>query len=208
MKKTLATLLTVVLVFGLVFMNTSTTEAQANKNFTNFSGEELFRGLFLGQGEVVEYIPELPSKKEINTEENIKFANDITEKVNNADDQYFNELREAVYSNNPKVISDSLEKGATLITSELTKMEEYVVTSEMAPDEATGLCVVWLVVAGAVFVFYAGVVVQVAAGAAYVLEAGVYLTTAAVQTQTLAVSKKGVQTLSKEVFVKSIVTNL
>ncbi|MDA1477340.1 sporulation delaying protein family toxin [Bacillus changyiensis] len=207
MKKILASLMALIFVFGLSSANLITTKAKVNENHTNYSGEELFKGLFLGQGEVAKRIPELPEKKEINTKEAKDFGNELTEMIKKKDEKYFDELKESVYANNPKKISNMLEKGANLITSVIPEMDGYNIKKKPNPDEATGQCVVWTL--GVVVVYYAGAAVQVAGVAAYVLEAGVYLTTATVQTQyTASASDTDVNSLTKEVFVKSIVENL
>jgi SdpC family antimicrobial peptide len=209
LKKIITSLMALALIFGVTFTNIATTEAQAKDNLTNYSGEELFKGIFLGQGEVAKHIPELPKKKEANSQEAIKFGNDLTKKVRDKDGKYFDELKKAVYSNNPKRVSESLEKGATLISSEITKMEGFNIDKVPNPDEATGQCLAFVWAVGLLVVYYAGAAVQVVGAAAYVLEAGVYFTTATVQTQyTAAASDVANSSLTKEIFVKSIVKNL
>lgn len=113
----------VTLVFAMLamVMILQPVSAQASlTNKTDFSGEELFRGIVFLQGDVVNYIPELKKLKDSVPDaepqgEELELMNSIILVMNELDAAYFNNLKNAIDSNNPNQIKSELEYGGELL---------------------------------------------------------------------------------------------
>ncbi|MED1904146.1 sporulation delaying protein family toxin [Bacillus thuringiensis] len=206
MKKIVASLMSFALLMGVMFQGSMQAKAAVTEASVKvFSGEELFKGLFFGQGKVAEKLPDFYSKelrKATNTPEMEKQANDLVGKVKEKDAAYLVELEAAVYSNNPQKIEKALNKGGEILTDITKDMGVSSDSLEAAEDgTGTGRCAVL----GLVAIYYAAVVAQVAAGAVYVAGAAVYLATAAVNTWGRSMNGDN---LSNDQLVHDIVVNL
>lgn len=124
---------------------------------TDFSGEELFRGIFFLQGDVVNYIPELkkvkdsvPDAKEPEGEV-LKFMDSIILAMNEIDPAYFKKLENAIYSKNPNQIKSELEYGAELLVkTDLIPLGEHADIDKNAGEALCAVYVLWSVSIGIV----------------------------------------------------------
>ncbi|MBZ3766589.1 hypothetical protein COJ91_00070 [Bacillus thuringiensis] len=160
-----------VLALGLAINSTSVFAAEnTNSNSQNkaavtteskqqqYDGETIYRGLFFGEGPVAKLFPEIWSEdltKQANTTEAKKVSEFLTEKINEVDPNYFNELKAAVYSGDNIKIQEAFGKGGQL----LVKVSEGLQNEKVG--EGQGLACT--VVAGCVAAIYAaGAVTTVA----------------------------------------------
>jgi SdpC family antimicrobial peptide len=99
-------------------------------NAVNFSGEEMFRGLFFIEGKYAEAIPELKSMgvtylfdemslKERNEVE--KFRNQILNSIQNDNPQFFNHFKDVILTEDPTKIKEELSKTHDLINQKIQK---------------------------------------------------------------------------------------
>lgn len=167
MKKTLATILAlcILLTSSVAFATGSTDSA----NTTKFNGESIFRGLFMGQGEVAKLFPNIWTKEllaKVDNKESKKLADDIVLNVKKIDPGYFAELEKASYSGNQLRVKASLTKGQDLIGQAAKKMQKDIIATDDTSLAGTGqaqcLAVGYLVYAGAVFTVAAAVTHAVA----------------------------------------------
>ncbi|WP_052659530.1 MULTISPECIES: sporulation delaying protein family toxin [Bacillales] len=112
-KNILSILLAFTLLIGSFPFNTN---AALNKKMDKtYSGEEIFRGVLLGQGPVAEMFKEMwpdEIRKQANNEANIKFTNDIIKQMKKEDPTYFNSLKKAIYSKDYLKTQNLFHQGA------------------------------------------------------------------------------------------------
>lgn len=93
-------------------------------NAVNFSGEEMFRGLFFIEGKYAEAIPELKSMgvsylfSEMNSVEKSQiedFRNQILNSIQNDNPQFFNHFKDVILTENPTEIKEEMSKIHDLI---------------------------------------------------------------------------------------------
>ncbi|TOG05114.1 Killing factor SdpC, partial [Vibrio parahaemolyticus] len=78
-----------------------------------FSGEDYFRGLLFGQGEVGKLISnDLDPKlvKEANSTEGKKLVNDVVKFIKKDQPQYMDELKQSIDSKDPKKLIENMTK--------------------------------------------------------------------------------------------------
>ncbi|MDR0266570.1 hypothetical protein [Paenibacillus sp.] len=172
-------------------------------NKTDFSGEELFRGIFFLQGDVVNYIPELKKVKDSLPEakepegEALKFMDSVILAMNELDAAYFKNLENAMYSKNPNQIKSELEYGAELLVkTNLIPLNELADKDKGAGE---GRCAVYAV--GSVSVVVVSIALEVAVGVE------VYVVVTSEYWFGLAASNNG-NGLSGERLISSLAVNL
>lgn len=114
-----------------------TTEATASPiSAVEFSGQEYFEGIFLGNGPVAESVPELrglnprsiaKDRNELN--EIIDYQNSLVSRVSEENPDYFSELEKAIQSRNPVMVKSTIEKGAAIMKS-ITDSDGHKVNDE------------------------------------------------------------------------------
>lgn len=172
LKKLLSPLMIVAILIAMVF-STSSVSAAGGKKVQQYGGEEIYRGLVFGQGEVAKLFPEIWTKdllKEARKKEAVEFSNQLIADMKVADSTYFNELKDAVYSGDHLKIQASLDKGGKLLSEQIEKKSETLQT-ENASAAGTGsaACVLYVAYAAAAVSAVAGLthaVVVTAAGGA------------------------------------------
>ncbi|AJS59933.1 hypothetical protein [Paenibacillus sp. IHBB 10380] len=117
-RSVVVTLVFAMLAMMMILKPVSAQDLPTNK--TDFSGEELFRGIVFLQGDVVNYIPELKKLKDSvpNAEpqgEELELMDSIILAINELDAAYFNNLKNAIDSNNPNQIKSELDYGGELL---------------------------------------------------------------------------------------------
>ncbi|MGG0219816.1 sporulation delaying protein family toxin [Bacillus mycoides] len=124
--KKLLTLVTVImlLVTLLVFFNRpNSTNAEVNKDY---SGEELYKGVVLGQGKVARLFPQVWDEEKIhnvNSKESLEFTTKLINEMKLSDPFYFNNLKKAVNSKEPLEISQAFENGSYLLNQAIDKLK-------------------------------------------------------------------------------------
>ncbi|PJJ48052.1 hypothetical protein [Hymenobacter chitinivorans] len=99
----------------------------------SFSGEDLFRGIFLFQGPVAERLPILAetlhaygaNSEADGNEEAKEFSNEMVQSVNKLDETYFARLKKAVDSKDPFIVHSALEEGMVLFQKAGQASEKY-----------------------------------------------------------------------------------
>ncbi|WP_193648866.1 sporulation delaying protein family toxin [Bacillus cereus] len=147
-------LLSIALVMALLVSMISIPLTRANaETSVKFTGEEIYAGIFFGQGEIAELLPEIWDKKALETidpKELEKLSNETIEKLKQEKPNYFKELQAAVYAKDYKGVDDILKESATVLTD--------VLKSDVSKDKGTaaaiGKCAsaVWLLLNAAVAV--------------------------------------------------------
>ncbi|MEC2071431.1 sporulation delaying protein family toxin [Alkalihalophilus marmarensis] len=118
MKKSfimITSFLLIISTFG--FSGSSSNAEQLSKNF---SGEELFRGITIGQGEVGQFFVNDWTTEEYkinNSEEQIKFVDEVLKVMHEMDSNYFNDLKEAVEAGDYVKTKDLLILGGDLFSN-------------------------------------------------------------------------------------------
>lgn len=108
----------------------STTKAASVESF---SGEDLFRGIFLFQGPVAERLPILAetmhaygaNSAEAGNEEATEFSNEIVKTIYKLDESYFGRLKKAIDSKEPFVVQSALQEGMVLFQKAGQASEKY-----------------------------------------------------------------------------------
>ncbi|WP_419744151.1 sporulation delaying protein family toxin (plasmid) [Macrococcoides bohemicum] len=145
----------------------------SKSNISNqYTGEELFKGILMGQGKVAKKFPEIWNTeilKDANTKKSKELANKIILEIKKQDSTFFDRYEKAIYSNNPVEIDKVFNEG-----SELFRIANENLGINLEVDPATGQCVAvaggLVAVAGAMYVFGAHTAVmyvQVYAEVAY-----------------------------------------
>ncbi|SCW86910.1 antimicrobial peptide, SdpC family [Paenibacillus tianmuensis] len=180
MKRMLALFLAVILI-----MTSSSVFAAGTGSKQKYSGEQIFRGLVFGQGEVARLFPSIwPEEMLVKLSNPQAFAvtEQLVQQIKELDPTYFDLLEKAAYSGNHLQVRNALAQGGELV-------EKTVKNLQLNPDigRGTGLCAVaavgYLVYLGAVFTTGAAVthvaLVNAAAGVTVYLAvvAGKYLWT-------------------------------
>ena len=203
MKKIVSLAISFALIMMVSLPNFS--QAQSVSVPTKYSGEELFKGIFFAQGEVAKELDPVFSDKLLeagNQPEVVKIANDMVEKIKQADNSYFDSLQKAVDSKDPLLIQSKLDIGADLIIKHSEELMDQAKIDMSIADGAVGNCVVLAL--GVAVIYYGAVVAQLAAGVVYVAGAAVYLKTAAVSN---SIDDPPTE-LSDELLIKTIIVNL
>ncbi|MFE4764781.1 sporulation delaying protein family toxin [Bacillus mycoides] len=117
-------MVTILLVTLLVFLNRSdSVKADVKKDY---SGEEIYKGIVLGQGKVATLFPQVWDEEQIR-KVNSKESSDLTTKLLNemklSDPSYFNNLKKAVDSKEPLIIQQAFENGSYLLNQAINKLK-------------------------------------------------------------------------------------
>lgn len=116
----------------IVLVAFSFTHAVKEMNMPKYSGEQLFRGIFLFEGEIPyklgSYDAILASLDKMDGKTKLKqavFANTMVEKVSTIAPGYFNELRSAIGSRDNYKVDQAIAKGSQLMQVALSQTKEY-----------------------------------------------------------------------------------
>ena len=162
MKKFITLFVVAILFMFSVTVQVSNVEAEASK--LKYSGEEIFRGVLFGQGEVAELFPELWNEellKATSTEEAYKAVDSIIAGVKEYDKNYFKKL-ENTFKKKDAVKIDQAFKLGTSYVQEYVKENKLTVKNEVTPY-VCGPTVCGLVLISYGAVYHVGAVVSVGA---------------------------------------------
>ncbi|MEL6143432.1 MAG: hypothetical protein AAFU67_17645, partial [Bacteroidota bacterium] len=140
MKKSFYLLL---LVLAVVLVGCGDTEKIAEESPSIFSGEDYFAGIFMLQGEVVDKISlydRISLKEDLLShpqaaEQLESLTGQIIQKVNMVAPTYFNELANAIESDNHFAIQEQIRRGAKLYTDAVWSMPEFSDALKLAAAE-------------------------------------------------------------------------
>lgn len=175
MKKALPLpLIMAMLVFS--FGTAGTAFANGTERTQKYSGEDIFKGMVFGVGELGGKLP-VDSKitNEIdNDTKTLEVIEEILNEIKKLEPNYFNELQDAAYSKNPVKVDQMIDHGGILFEKALDNLG-YLASAKQDPDVAAAVAG-WLVMVGAAAYNYAGVVHTALAGvnAAAYLNLAVY----------------------------------
>ncbi|WP_052659487.1 sporulation delaying protein family toxin [Bacillus alveayuensis] len=165
-------LLSIFMVLTIIFTTTSAFASETklqNKLQKQYDGETIFRGLVFGQGEVAKYFPEIWSNdllKKANKKEVKQIANILISGIKKSDPNYFNELKEAVYSGEHLKIQAALNKGGELLSKQLENKNVKNVDKSQVGTATCALYVAYGAAAVSLVAAYSHAVVITAAGGA------------------------------------------
>lgn len=146
-----------VLIFGMLLSVLSGLTPKTHAvDLHKYSGEEIFSGVVFGQGDVSKLFPEIWNSKDYkirNTEKSKKAAKQVINEMKKMDAEYFEDLKEYVYSKDLNKIDEQFDKGGDLLKKAADKVK--LGSSEHA-DVASGKCVETLGAAIFVLVVAAG----------------------------------------------------
>lgn len=166
MKKSILVFFILLLTFSLI-MSTAYAKSmirvpELNKSFT---GEEIYRGIIFGQGEVARLFPELWTKEKLelaNTSEAIETVNYYMEKIKEKDNSFFENVKKYVNSRNPYAIDNIFKRGTEHVIEILEEQGNLV----SDPNEFIGIntVVIWGIAVGVIigawgFAYYHSVLV-------------------------------------------------
>ncbi|ANN35632.1 hypothetical protein CN936_09570 [Bacillus cereus] len=119
LKKILVVFTVTTMIFTLLmaFQRSSFVNAQVKMNFT---GEEFYKGIIFGQGNVAKLLPEMwneKTMKKVNSKEALELTDNITKEMKSINPAYFNELKQAINSKDFVKINEAFENGKALFKS-------------------------------------------------------------------------------------------
>ncbi|WP_242227342.1 sporulation delaying protein family toxin [Bacillus cereus group sp. BfR-BA-01315] len=114
--------LVVLLFTSLVFFN----KPYSVNAETEFTGEEIYKGLLFGQGKVAESLPKVWDEKKLtitNSKENKEITNKIIMEMKSIDPTYFKKLKQAINEQDLVEIKRTFENGNMLLNSAIKKLD-------------------------------------------------------------------------------------
>lgn len=129
MGKKVALFLALLLIFSLFVHNAFARSIHSPQKIYSFTGEEIFRGIMFGQGEVAKLFPELWNNKTrelANTPKALITVDTYIEQISKKDIQYFENVKYAVMSGNPYKIDEIFSKGVEYLTDILESQGKLV----------------------------------------------------------------------------------
>lgn len=154
----------VTLAFSLSFYNLE--NSVLAKNSTEYSGEELYKGIVFGQDEIGRKLVSNDEEyKKMNSPKTKEFVNDLTEYIKGKDSSYFSNLKKAINSNDPNKTLELLQSSGKYFDQYLKKVNaENEANQGVSPQCGVAAVCVAAVAAGLynyVVAVQAGAVVQV-----------------------------------------------
>ncbi|MGG0219811.1 sporulation delaying protein family toxin [Bacillus mycoides] len=136
------TLVTMIVTSISFFNGPSIANAQTSKKFT---GEEIFRGVIFGEGQVAKSFPQIWTKELLaksNSKEQKQVIDAIVVEMKSVDSNYFNELKNAIDTKNSLEINNAFEKGGTILDKALESLDAKLTKKEeVQKNDGTGRCV-------------------------------------------------------------------
>lgn len=137
------------LTMGCLLVASSVTVAASSSTQENheYTGEEMFSAIALGQGKLAKEFPEIWSDnmyEVANTEENSLRAKNIINEIAENNSDYFVELEEAVYNEDFVKANQLLENGGKLLEEAINEDTNTNEKSKIIDGIATGTCAIFL----------------------------------------------------------------
>ncbi|WP_240491468.1 sporulation delaying protein family toxin [Bacillus nakamurai] len=137
-----------IMVFALMVALVGPQVSAKTNPSVSYSGEEIFSGIFFGQGEVAKLLPEVWDSKavqKIDQDELKQVSDQVIADIKNASPTYFKELKTAVYSGDYEQVNSMIEKGSAIMAKVL-KAEFDKNSFDKGKSTAIGQCAtaVWV----------------------------------------------------------------
>jgi SdpC family antimicrobial peptide len=142
------------------------------KNVSNqqYSGEEIFKGIFFGQGEVAEQLATSFTKDQLalnNGKEAKKETDKIVKEMKKLDKHYFKDLKKAVYNEDYLLTKELLNKGGELFYKVVNGQEQQQASKVgEVTTSASGVAILFLAITTVAVYSHAGIVTFYAYAAA------------------------------------------
>ncbi|MBE7135330.1 MULTISPECIES: sporulation delaying protein family toxin [Bacillus] len=137
--------------------------AEQEQNLSKYSGEEIFKGVIFGQGELSENFADMWDPKILkvmSSKESQEAVNVLISQFKEQNPEYFTKLEQAVQQKNPKKVDKLLEEGSTALM-EIAKKNGRIVENDKQEVCGPTVCALALVTYGVAF--HAAAVVTTAA---------------------------------------------
>lgn len=161
MNKLIKSFLAFVLVFSsLVYLNNETEASQSN-----YTGEEIFKGFIFAQGEVGEKLKDNFNDNQyevLNNNESVEIANFVVNKINEKDNEYFKNLKAAVYNSDPLKVDELMVYGGEMAEEIISNnYEQEAKESELGFQTASTAVAVETVLVGVLAAIVTVVLTQI-----------------------------------------------
>ncbi|PIK29861.1 kinase [Bacillus siamensis] len=136
------------LVFVLMVALVGPHATAKTKPAVSYSGEDIFSGIFFGQGEVAKLLPEVwdtKAVKKINQDELKQVSDQVIADIKKSSPDYFKKLKAAVYSGDYEKVNSVIDQGSQIMAKVL-KEEFYKKSMDKGKSTAIGQCAtaVWV----------------------------------------------------------------
>ncbi|MBD0407623.1 kinase [Bacillus siamensis] len=136
------------LVFVLMVALVGPHATAKTKPAVSYSGEDIFSGIFFGQGEVAKLLPEVwdtKAVKKINQDELKQVSDQVIADIKKSSPDYFKKLKAAVYSGDYEKVNSVIDQGSQIMAKVL-KEEFDKKSMDKGKSTAIGQCAtaVWV----------------------------------------------------------------
>ncbi|AME07522.1 sporulation delaying protein family toxin [Bacillus siamensis] len=136
------------LVFVLMVALVGPHATAQTKPAVSYSGEDIFSGIFFGQGEVAKLLPEVwdtKAVKKINQDELKQVSDQVIADIKKSSPDYFKKLKTAVYSGDYEKVNSVIDQGSQIMAKVL-KEEFDKKSMDKGKSTAIGQCAtaVWV----------------------------------------------------------------
>lgn len=136
------------LVFVLMVALVGPHATAKTKPAVSYSGEDIFSGIFFGQGEVAKLLPEVwdtKAVKKINQDELKQVSDQVMADIKKSSPDYFKKLKAAVYSGDYEKVNSVIDQGSQIMAKVL-KEEFDKKSMDKGKSTAIGQCAtaVWV----------------------------------------------------------------
>ncbi|MEW4059551.1 sporulation delaying protein family toxin [Bacillus siamensis] len=136
------------LVFVLMVALVGPHATAKTKPAVSYSGEDIFSGIFFGQGEVAKLLPEVwdtKAVKKINQDELKQVSDQVIDDIKKSSPDYFKKLKAAVYSGDYEKVNSVIDQGSQIMAKVL-KEEFDKKSMDKGKSTAIGQCAtaVWV----------------------------------------------------------------
>ncbi|MEB4596018.1 sporulation delaying protein family toxin [Bacillus amyloliquefaciens] len=130
------------LVFVLMVALVGPHAAAKTEPSVSYSGEDIFSGIFFGQGEVAKLLPEVwdtKAVKKIDQDELKQVSDQVIADIKKSSRDYFKELKAAVYSGDYEKVNSVIDQGSQIMAKVL-KEEFDKKSMDKGKSTAIGQC--------------------------------------------------------------------
>lgn len=192
------------LVLAMLFFSFGTAFAKTTESAKEYSGEEIFKGIVFGLGDLGGKLPVDPkvTKDLNNNQDTLAAIETILAEMDRLDSTYFSELQDAAYSKNPLKVDKAIDEGGALLEKALDNLG--FLTSSKPDADTSAFAAGWLVMVAAAAYNYAGVAHTAIAG----VNAGAYLNLWVYQYQYFWGSSQPSTKLERETYILEVIEAL
>lgn len=175
--------------------------ATKGQDIERYTGEEIFKAIAFGAGELAEKIPAVDKSVEKieHNEETLAIIEKIVREMDSISPGYFNKLEDAVYSKNPVKVDQVMEEGGSILEKALINLD--IVAPAQHDADITAVVAGWIAMIGALAYNYAGAVHTAAAA----VNAAAYLNLAVYQYVYLWGSEVQTNQLERDMYIVEVI---